>query len=265
MLIPLKGRRTYCDIVGADNSPVVCLCHSLSADSVIWADQVPPLLANGYRVLRIDMRGHGGSEPTPNDYSMSMLAGDVADVLDALGLSSVHFIGLSVGGMIGQVMALEHRPRLKSMIVCDTMAAPRDDGAEVYAQRLADVAKANSLEPIADATMERWFMPGFKVRRPGRWMEIRNTIAATTPAGYRGCIAAMLNYNVVDQLSSIRLPTLVACGTHDVRSPPSVNKRIAALIPGARYEDIPEARHASVVDNAEFFNKLMLSWLAARG
>src|SRR5580693_2707228 len=114
MLLPLPGRRLYYDLAGPEDGPVVCITHSLSSDGGSWAEQLPPLLQAGFRVLRLDMRGHGGSDPVDGPYTMNELAADVAAVLAALGMARVHYIGLSIGGMIGQAFALEHGARLIS-------------------------------------------------------------------------------------------------------------------------------------------------------
>src|SRR5262252_7878227 len=114
MLIPLIGRRLYYDLAGSETGPVVCMTHSLSSDSGMWAEQMVPLLSSGYRVLRLDMRGHGGSDPVSGDYTMEALADDVAQALDVLGLQKVHYIGLSIGGMLGQAFALGHGQKLLS-------------------------------------------------------------------------------------------------------------------------------------------------------
>src|ERR1700754_2816965 len=114
MLLPLNGRVIAYDLMGPESAPVVCMTHSLASDSGMWAEQVPPLLRAGFRVLRIDMRGHGGSDPVDGDYTMSELARDVSDVLEALSIPRVHFIGLSIGGMLGQAFALEHPAKLSS-------------------------------------------------------------------------------------------------------------------------------------------------------
>src|SRR5580704_13512570 len=106
MLLPLDGRNIAYDLIGPETAPVVCMTHSLASDGGMWAEQVPALLAGGFRVLRIDMRGHGGSDPVNGPYTMAQLAADVTAVLDALELSKVHYIGLSIGGMIGQAFAL---------------------------------------------------------------------------------------------------------------------------------------------------------------
>ena len=97
MLLPLDRRSIAYDLVGPQTAPTVCITHSLASDGGSWAEQMPALLQAGFRVLRIDMRGHGGSDPVPGDYTMADLAGDVATVLDALSIARVHYIGLSIG------------------------------------------------------------------------------------------------------------------------------------------------------------------------
>src|ERR1700751_2586685 len=123
MLLPLAGRRLYYDLTGPDDGPVVCITHSLASDGGSWAEQVPPLLQAGFRVLRLDMRRHGGSDPVAGDYTTQMLAGDVATVLDGLAIPRVHYIGLSIGGMIGQAFAIEHGDKLISAMWCGTLPA----------------------------------------------------------------------------------------------------------------------------------------------
>jgi 3-oxoadipate enol-lactonase len=175
MLLPLQGRRIVYDLVGPDSAPTVCITHSLASDGGSWAEQLPPLLQAGFRVLRIDMRGHGGSDPVAGDYTMRALADDVAAVLQALAISRVHYIGLSIGGMIGQAFALAHGERLISAMWCDTLPESPKGADEIWAQRLSTVRNAGSLAPLADATVERWLTEAFKSRHPGRWTQIRDT------------------------------------------------------------------------------------------
>jgi 3-oxoadipate enol-lactonase len=261
MLLPLQGRRLYYDLAGPKDAPVVCITHSLASDGGSWAEQVPPLLQAGFRVLRLDMRGHGGSDPVAGDYTMSQLAGDVAAVLDALDLARVHYIGLSIGGMIGQALALEHGSKLISAMWCDTLPASPSGARAAWDERMGVVRGANSLQPIGDATMERWFTDAFKGKNPGRWKQIRDTIVATTPAGYLGCSAGILNFDFTAQLPSVKLPVLVVCGSDDQGTPASENRKIAGLVPGARYEEIPGMRHFPNVEAANQFNRIMLGWL----
>src|SRR5271166_5424876 len=241
MLLPLEGRNIAYDLVGPDTGPVVCMTHSLASDGGMWTEQVPPLLQAGFRVLRIDMRGHGGSGPVGGDYTMSALASDVAAVLDALSIPRVHFIGLSIGGMLGQALA-----------------------PEVWQQRVDTVRGANSLAPLADATIERWLTSAVKQSRPGRWKQIRDTIVGTTPAGYLGCVAAIRNFDFVARLPSLKLPVLVVCGADDAGTPAADNRRLAGLVPGGGYEQIANALHFPNVEHPDTFNRIMLGWLNAR-
>ena len=123
MLINLAGRRLYYDARGPENGQVVCFTHSLASDGGMWAEQVPPLLAGGYRVLRLDMRGHGGSDPVAGDYTMAQLADDVGRGARLPRHRAVHYVGLSIGGMIGQAFAIAHGQRLISAMLVRYLAA----------------------------------------------------------------------------------------------------------------------------------------------
>lgn len=264
MLLPLDGRRIAYDLLGPEDAPTVCITHSLASDGGSWAEQVPALLQGGFRVLRLDMRGHGGSDPAPGDYTMAALADDVAGALRALAISRVHYIGLSIGGMIGQAFALAHGDRLISAMWCDTLPASPQGARDAWDQRIGAVRRAASLAPLADATVERWLTDDFKARRPGRWKEIRDTVIGTTPAGYLGCCAAILDFDFMPRLPEVRVPTLVVCGAEDAGTPASENRRLAALVPGARYEEIAGARHFPNVELPDRFNRIMMGWLDAQ-
>jgi len=263
MLLPLQDRCIAYDLLGPETGPVVCMTHSLASDGGMWTEQVPPLLAAGYRVLRIDMRGHGGSGPVAGDYTMSALAADVAMVLDALSITRVHFIGLSIGGMLGQAFALEHGGRLASAMWCDTLPSTPGGAPEVWQQRVDTVRSANSLAPLADPTIERWLTDAVKQRNPGRWRQIRDTIVGTTPAGYLCCVAAIRNFDFAPRLPSVKLPVLVVCGANDEGTPPEGNRRLAGLVPGARYEEIAGARHFPNVEHPDVFSRIMMGWLGS--
>jgi 3-oxoadipate enol-lactonase len=264
MLLPLNGRNIAYDLIGPEAAPVVCMTHSLASDGGMWAEQMPPLLAAGFRVLRIDMRGHGGSDPVSGAYTMEQLAGDVVAVLDALSLSKVHFVGLSIGGMIGQAVALDHQARLLSALWCDTMPQTPPGAGALWEERERTVREANSLAPLADVTVERWLTDAVKQNNPGRYKQIRDTIIGTTPAGYLGCTAAIRNYDFVPRLGSVTIPVLVVCGADDAGTPPEANRRIASLVADGRYEQIASARHFPNVEHPETFNHVMMEWLNAR-
>jgi 3-oxoadipate enol-lactonase len=206
------------------------------------------------------MRGHGGSEPVAGDYTMDALADDVKGALDVLGIGRVHFIGLSIGGMIGQGFALAHPDRLHSLMLCDTHPSSPDDSAGLWDQRKAAVAKGH-VAALADGNMERWFTAEFKGVNPQRWKEIHSTICGTSDAGFLGCAAAIQNFDYLARLPTIRTPTLVVCGDEDGATPPDRNRLIAAKIPGARYEGIARARHLPNVERPEQFTPIMMQWL----
>ena len=263
MKLSLDGRHIAYDLLGPEAAPAVCFTHSLAADGGMWAEQIPPLLSAGFRVLRLDMRGHGGSDPLPRPYTMRQLGDDVAAALAALEIPRVHYIGLSIGGMLGQAFALAHSQRLISAMWCDTLPASPQGGRDAWDQRIATVRQANSLAPLADPTVERWLTDSFKGHNPARWKQIRDTVAATTPEGYLGCCDAILDFDFSARLPSLSLPLLVVCGAQDPGTPPEQNRRIAELVPGARYQEIADAKHFPNVEHPDAFNRIMLDWLGS--
>src|SRR4051812_38845 len=120
MLFTLAECRLHYDLIGAPSGRVMCFAHALAADSGMWAEQVPAVLATGRQVLRIDMRGHGGSSAPPGDYSLESLASDIVALLDRLGIERVDYVGLSIGGMIGEALAIHHPTRVSSLMLCET-------------------------------------------------------------------------------------------------------------------------------------------------
>ena len=239
MLLSLNGQKIYFDLAGPQAAPTVCFTHSLNSDGGMWAEQLVPLLGAGYRVLRLDMRGHGGSAPVDGDYTMDALAADVKGALDVLGIKKVHYIGLSIGGMIGQGFALGHPDRLLSLTLCDTQPSTPPGSAGAWDERKEIVRKAGSLKALADSTMERWFTDEFKKVNPVRWREIRDTISGTTPAGFLGCASAIRNFNYENKLHTIKVPTMVVCGDQDEGTPPDRNRLIASKIPAAATKASP--------------------------
>ena len=263
MKAKVNGTELYYEVSGKEGAPWLVLSHSLACTVRMWDPQVAAFKAK-YRILNYDMRGHGASAAPSGPYSLEMLADDVLALMKACAIERASFVGLSIGGMIGQAFALKHGSKLKSLMLCDTLPASASGGAALWAERMAAVKKANSLAGLADSTMERWFTDAYKTRHPGRWKQIRDTIAGTTPQGYLGCAAAIQNFDFVPRLPSLKLPTLVVCGSDDQGTPPAGNRRIAELIPGGRYEEIAGARHLPNVERPAEFNRIMMGWLNAQ-
>ena len=248
------------DLIGPEAAPVVCMTHSLTSDGGMWAEQVGPLLAAGYQVLRLDMRGHGGSTPFEGAYTIEALAADAVAILDALEFRQVHLIGLSMGGMIGQVIAADYPGRLLSLMACATSARWQGDVAPMR-ERMELVRSSRSLDAIVDVNMERRYSDAFRLRHPVRWGALRQTFLGTSIAGYLGCTEAVIAHDVFGRLGQVAVPTLVVAGTDDLATPPAANREIATQIPGAQYVEIAGGRHFLNVEFDADFNRIMLGWL----
>ena len=184
-------------------------------------------------------------------------------MLDAIGVKQCHFVGLSIGGMIGQSLGIRHAGRVKSLMLCDTQAASPADAATRWGPRIEAVLKAHSLEPIADATIARWLTADYKQQHPSRWQQIRDTIAGCTPAGYIGCAQAIANFNYIAQLKTVTTPALVVCGSDDPAGSPEEVKHIASLFANGSYDEFVGARHLPNMEQPDAFNRVMLKWLDA--
>lgn len=261
MLLPLPGRNICYDLVGPESGQAVAFSHSLAADLGMWAEQVPALTAAGYRALRVDLRGHGGSTALPAPYTIDQLADDVIAVMDAAGIDRCHFVGLSIGGMIGQSLGLRHGGRMRSLMLCDTQTESPADAATRWGPRIVAINQAGSLEPIADATLGRWFTDEFRKKRPVRWKQIRDSIVGCTPTGYTGCAQAIGNFNFTGKLGAVKTPTLVVCGTDDPSAAPGESRHIASLFPNGSYDDFKGAKHLPNVEQDEAFNRVLLNWI----
>ncbi|MCC6949719.1 MAG: alpha/beta fold hydrolase [Bradyrhizobiaceae bacterium] len=261
MFTSLGSHKAYFDLFGPEKGPVVCLVHSLATDSGMWAEQIPVLLESGYRVLRVDIRGHGGSDAPAAPYTMKELSDDIAKLLDVLGIDKVHFVGLSIGGMIGQGFALDHPGKVRSLTICDALPGSPPNAKDLWAPRINAVTEAKSLAPVAGGTIERWLSAEFKQKNAARWQQIYDTIVGTKPEGFIGCALAITDFNFVDRLPSVKAPSLVICGANDPGAPPAVNKQIASAIPGGRYEEIADALHFPNVEQPAVFNRIMRGWL----
>ena len=263
MLVNVQGHRVQYDLLGAVDAPVVLFTHSLASDGGMWAEQVPAVLEAGFRALRVDMRGHGGSEATEPPYTMDELADDVNGVLEALKIERVHLVGLSVGSMIGQSLAIRYGAKLASALFADSQPSAPPTARGAWSAPLAMVKQSGSLTPVRTGLLRAWLSDAFKAANPARWEQIQSTIVATPPLGFEGCVAAMSQFDYTAQLPSVRVPALVVVGAGDPMTPPAENKRLAEAIPGARYEEIPDAKHLVNVEQPDAFNRILIDWLAA--
>ena len=246
---------------GAEEGPLVMLSHSLGADLTMWEPQVAPLTAAGFRLLRYDHRGHGGSAVPAGPYSIEHLAADAVGLLDALGLTRVHFCGLSMGGMVGQVLGARHGHRLHSLTLCSTsshMPPP-----ELWNERIQLVG-AKGLAAVVDATIDRWFTQPGQQRLPEAVRKIRATYLATPVAGFLGCCAAIRDLDLRATIRAITTPTLILVGEHDQGTPVAHARFIHERIPGSSLVVIPDAAHLQNVEQSELFTQTLLAFLEAQ-
>jgi 3-oxoadipate enol-lactonase len=260
MKINANGIDINYELTGPKGAPVVMLSHSLACSLVMWQPQMAVLEA-AFRVLRFDTRGHGDSEAPPGAYSLEQLAADAVGLLDALKIETMHFVGLSMGGMIGQCLALDYSDRLKSLALCDTAAIMPAETQPIWQQRI-DAAGETGMAGQVDETLERWFRPEFLQLNPPEVDMIRRQILATSPAGYIGCCEAIRRLNYLERLAAIGLPTLIMVGEEDPGTPVAASEAMHACISGSKLVILPEARHLSNIEQAEAFNTALMDFLA---
>ncbi|RMF21797.1 MAG: 3-oxoadipate enol-lactonase [Deltaproteobacteria bacterium] len=250
-------------IEGPDDAPVVTLSHALGADLGVW-DAQAKALSERYRVLRYDTRGHGDTDAPKGPYTLEQLAGDVVALLEALGIAKTYFVGLSMGGMIGQVLALEHPGRVRGLVLCDTTSGRGElDQATWDAnwKMRIDAVLSDGLGPQVDPTIERWLSPDWAAAHPEVVEKIRRTLEQTPVAGYVGCCQAISKLDLTDRLPDISCPTLVIVGEEDQGTPVSAARTIHERIAGSRLRVVPGARHLANVEQADLVNREILSFL----
>lgn len=247
------------ELSGKEGAPVVVLSHSLASSLLMWNPQMDAL--NPYfQVLRYDMRGHGKSDITSGPYTLELLADDVVGLLDALKIGRVHFVGLSIGGMIGQSLALNHAHRLRSLALCDTAPMVPQEAQPIWQERI-NITISKGMEAQVDETMERWFTPSFLKQRLPMVEIIRKQILATSVPGYIGCAEAIRRLNYLDRLPEIKLPTLIMVGEDDPGTPVSASEAIHKRLSSSKLVILPSARHLSNIEQAEAFNEILLKFL----
>jgi 3-oxoadipate enol-lactonase len=243
---------------GKRGSPALVFTGSLGTDLTMWLPQTDVLKPH-FCTLRYDVRGHGASPVPPGPYSMDDLGSDLVALLDRLGIERASLCGLSIGGMISMWVAAHAPERVDRLVLCCTSAhlGPR----ESWLERAATV-RADGTQAVADAVLERWFTPGFAQSHPDVIERMRAQLIATPREGYAGCCEAIAAMDLTADLPSIAAPTLVISAAEDPSIPPEHGRRIAELIPGARFELIQDARHIANIEQAGLITELIEAFLA---
>jgi 3-oxoadipate enol-lactonase len=248
--------------IDAGAGPAVVLVHAIGCDLRMWDELAADLVANGMRVVRVDVRGHGASPVPERPYSLAELAGDVAAVLDRCGVARAHWVGLSMGGMIGQAFAIERGERLAKLVLANTTSSYGADGRKMWEAR-AKAVEDGGMAAITDLAMTRYFSDEFSARHAEVVERVRGRFLETNPRGYIGCCDAIRDLDYTARLPRISAPTLVIAGEKDAGTPPAMAGEIAKRIPDARLAIIPGAAHLSAVEKPADFAALVRGFLAA--
>ena len=256
--VDTAGGPAWCTVEGT--GPCVVFAHSLACDASMW-DAQAARLRDRFTVLRYDVRGHGRSACHVPPATIDDLAADLLRVLDAFDVGAAHVVGLSLGGLIAQVLAATAPERVARLVLADTTAVYPEPMRANWAQRI-ETALRDGLELLVAPTLERWFTASFRERAPQEVARIAASIRATTPRGYAGCCAALAVADTRGLLGSIACPTLVLVGEHDPGTPPAMAAALAAAIPGARLQQIPGAAHLSNVEQPVAFGEALDAFLA---
>jgi 3-oxoadipate enol-lactonase len=260
MKIAANGINVNYTLDGPAGAPVVTLSHSLATDLSMWQPQVKALAAR-YRVLAYDTRGHGGTDAPAGAYSLEQLAEDAWALLRALGIARTHWVGLSMGGMIGQTLALSSPGLFLSLSLCDTSSRVPAEAKPVWQERIK-TAETQGMEPIVEPTLGRWFTAPFRERRKDVIDRVAAMIRATNPRGYAGCCHAISALDLTNRLSAIKMPTLIVVGEEDQGTPVAASRAIHAQIAGSELQIIKSASHLSNLEQPEAFTAALTTFLA---
>jgi 3-oxoadipate enol-lactonase len=242
--------------------PVVVLSHALGCDLRMW-DGVAALLQARYSVLRYDQRGHGQSEVVPGPYTMGLLAEDAAELIRAQAPGAVHFVGLSMGGMVAQALAASQPQLLKSIVIANA-ANYYDEAARALWQARISTVRTQGVAAIADGAMQRWFTPEFRADQAGaaRVATLRLQLEKTDAAAYAASCEAVAGIDFRASNAHIACPALVIAGTRDEATPLALSQAIAGSIAGAQLHTL-EAAHLSAVEQPQAFARLLESFFDA--
>ncbi|WP_295639994.1 alpha/beta fold hydrolase [uncultured Methylibium sp.] len=243
----------------------IVFSHALGCDVSMW-DPVANALAADHRVICFDHRGHGDSDAPAGPYSMTAMADDAARLLDELkaltNSGPVVWVGLSLGGMVGQELALARPDLLKALVIANSTSGYDTAGREAWVQRIAAI-ESGGLEAIADGAMQRWFSESFRAAQPAAVARWRRRVVSNTATGYIAACHAVAAHDATARLPQLKLPTLVIAGGLDLGTPVAMSQTIVENLPGARLVVIDDAAHLSVLEQPEVFGAALRDFIDA--
>jgi 3-oxoadipate enol-lactonase len=246
---------------GPADAPVVVLSNSLGATRAMWDPQVPAL-AERYRVITYDTRGHGESPVPAGPYSIDDLVDDVVALLDEVGARRAHFAGLSLGGMTGMRLAAREPARVHrlALLCTSSLLGPRQNWLD-----RAHTARTEGTGALAPTVVGRWFTPEFAAAEPAVVARMEAMVAGTPGDGYAACCEAIADMDERADLPTITAPTLVISGWEDPATPPEHQQAIADGIPGAELLTVSPGAHLANVEQALRVTGALLGHFDAAG
>ncbi|MEW9702532.1 alpha/beta fold hydrolase [Paenibacillus sp. SI8] len=239
---------------GPASGPVLVLANSIATTLNMWDGQIAEL-SKHFRVLRYDFRGHGASDAPAGAYSIDRMGRDVIELLDALNISKVHFLGLSLGGIVGQWLGIHVPERIDRLILVTTSSYLGP--AETFDRLIAAVRQAENLSEIADMFIGNWFPPHMLETEGDVISSFRAMVLSTNPQGLAGTYAAIRDLDMRRTIALISSPTLVIAGQYDTVTLPSHNELIAATVPNAKLVMLPTVHMPNIERQAEFLNAVL--------
>ncbi|MBS1303961.1 3-oxoadipate enol-lactonase [Loktanella sp. SALINAS62] len=261
MFIENNGVQLHVQVDGRQDAsaPTIVFANSLGTDLHLW-DPIMDLLPKGPRYIRWDKRGHGQSDVPPAPYSMGALISDAEAICDALSVRDCVFVGLSVGGMIAQGLAVKRLDVVRALVLSNTGA--KLGTPKLWNDRIAAV-RAQGMAALADGIMQRWFAPAFcNSPAVAPW---RQMLLDQNPEGYAGVCAAISGTDFMTPTSGLRLPTLGIAGSDDGSTPADLVRETVGLIPGSDFHVIRRAGHLPCVEQPADYARLLTDFLTRTG
>jgi 3-oxoadipate enol-lactonase len=259
MQATINGIRMAYEIAGADGAPPVVLHHPLATNLSIW-DELTAALQDRYRVVRFDARGHGQTEAPKGPYDFPTLCRDVVGLMDHLGIARAHYLGLSMGGMVGQYLGLDHPGRFASLQLVATSSRIPEEARPLWRDRVT-VAREQGMTSQVATAMPRWITEANR-QKPALVARLSRMIETTPLEGYAGWCGAVGGLDITSRLKAITLPTQVIVGAEDPATPPAAGKAIHAEIKGSELVEIPATAHLLCAEDPVTFHKHVLAFLA---
>jgi pimeloyl-ACP methyl ester carboxylesterase len=239
--------------------PPVMLIHGVGADGTTW-DQIAAALSPEFRILRLDLRGHGRSGHIEGALTLDDFVRDVVDVLNTCAVPAAHIVGFSLGGMIAQDIALQYAERVCRLVLLGAVAGRSGEERNRVQARLA-ILQEQGVAAITGAAQERWFTPDFIARNPDLVARRMRQLQDNHRPSYAAAYTVFSTSDLGEQLHAIRAPTLIATGEHDVGSNTRMARFMHAQIAGSRLEILPTLRHSILVEAPELVTRLARDFL----